>query len=202
MRNDRRVLKTKQFIRTALVVLIEKKGFEAITVTDLTEEANINRSTFYLHYEDKFDLLRKLEEEILIEIAHIVSDVSQDDLLNEFFTDKPLKFLVDFFEYIAENARLFNAILGRSGDPQFYHSLKAFITDSIYSKNTQLNTLLSQSHISTDYFSSYIASAHIGVTQHWLENGLDQSPEELALLLTKMFKLGPQGIISNKKLGY
>lgn len=200
MKKDRRVLRTKEFIRTALVVLIEKKGFDAITVTDLTEEANINRSTFYLHYEDKFDLLRKLEDEILTEIDHIVSNISQDDLIDEFFADKPLRFLIDFFEYIASNARLFDAILGSSGDPQFYHSLRVFITESIYGQNTKLNKLLSKSNVSSDYFTSYISSAHLGVTQRWLENGLDQSPEELALLLTKMFKLGPQGILLNENL--
>jgi len=195
MKKDRRVLRTKQFIRDALIELIEEKGFDPITVTDLSEKANINRGTFYLHYEDKFDLLRKLEEEILFEFKYIVSEVDHEEMFDDIFSDKPLKFLVDLFTFISNNRRLFKAILGHTGDPQFYHSLKSFMAQSMYSQNNRLNNLLKHHHISIDYFTAYLSSAHLGVIQQWLENDLDQPPEELALLLTKMFKFGPLGVL-------
>ena len=62
--NDRRITRTKLAIRTALVALIEEKGFDVLTVKDITTLANINRGTFYLHYQDKFDLLKQIEVEI------------------------------------------------------------------------------------------------------------------------------------------
>ena len=60
MRNnntDLRIIRTKESIREALVELIEEKGFEAITVKDITTRAKINRGTFYAHYQDKYDLM-------------------------------------------------------------------------------------------------------------------------------------------------
>jgi len=198
MKNDRRVIKTKHSIREALVTLIEKKGFDAITVTDLTETANINRGTFYLHYEDKFDLLRKIEEELILAIDHIIEDVSYYDFLDDIFENKPLRFLVDMFDFISDNKRLFKAILGPTGDRQFYNTLREFMISSIYSRNKEIIELLEKSNISLEYFTAYISSAHLGVIEHWLNNDLDLSPHDVAMLLTKMFKIGPSGVINYK----
>ena len=53
---------------------MEEKGFEAITVSDLTKKADINRGTFYLHYKDKYDLLEQSEEEIFVELDRIAEE--------------------------------------------------------------------------------------------------------------------------------
>ncbi|MCY8607481.1 TetR family transcriptional regulator, partial [Bacillus sonorensis] len=68
---DRRINRTKRMIRDALSELMEEKAFEEITVTDMTKKADINRGTFYLHYQDKYDLLDQSEEEIIDEIREI-----------------------------------------------------------------------------------------------------------------------------------
>lgn len=54
---DPRVIRTRQLLQTALLELMQEKPFQAISVTDLTRRATLNRATFYLHYLDKFDLL-------------------------------------------------------------------------------------------------------------------------------------------------
>jgi len=66
-KEDRRVIRTKQVILEALVTLIEEKGIDAVTVKDITRKANINRGTFYLHYQDKTDLLEKTVGDIMEE---------------------------------------------------------------------------------------------------------------------------------------
>lgn len=57
---DLRVMKTKKSIKSAFITLVSKKGYERITIQDIANEAMINRNTFYLHYEDKHDLMDKL----------------------------------------------------------------------------------------------------------------------------------------------
>ena len=64
-KNDLRVVKTKAGIRKAFVELLAEKSFEEITVKDILERAVINRTTFYRHYTDKFDLAQKLSDELL-----------------------------------------------------------------------------------------------------------------------------------------
>ena len=64
-KNDLRVVKTKAGIRKAFVELLAEKSFEEITVKEILERAVINRTTFYRHYTDKFDLAQKLSDELL-----------------------------------------------------------------------------------------------------------------------------------------
>ena len=65
-RADRRTAYTKRVVREALFELLDEKGsFSAVSVTDLCQRADVNRSTFYLHYEDKFALLREIVSEAL-----------------------------------------------------------------------------------------------------------------------------------------
>jgi len=62
-KNDPRVLRTRQLIKEAFSVLLQKKGFDAITIKDIAQEAVINRATFYAHYEDKYALLEEIIEQ-------------------------------------------------------------------------------------------------------------------------------------------
>jgi len=55
MKNDRRVERTQQLLRAALLSLIEEKGFEALTVQDIIDRANVGRATFYSHFDNKED---------------------------------------------------------------------------------------------------------------------------------------------------
>lgn len=69
MIEDRRVRKTKQAIKNAFIQLLNKKDLEKITIQDITELADINRGTFYLHYEDKYILLSDIEDEYISDLA-------------------------------------------------------------------------------------------------------------------------------------
>ncbi|MGO4273296.1 TetR/AcrR family transcriptional regulator, partial [Paenibacillus sp. TAF58] len=62
---DRRQARTKQLLRQALMALIEEKGTDGLTVTDITTRAGVNRGTFYLHYRDAQDMLEQIKTEIL-----------------------------------------------------------------------------------------------------------------------------------------
>ena len=73
MNQDRRVKRTRQVIRDAFISLIGQKGFEAVTVQEITETADIHRSTFYFHYEDKYDLMKQINEEMFQAFGHALS---------------------------------------------------------------------------------------------------------------------------------
>ncbi|PMU45773.1 TetR family transcriptional regulator, partial [Pseudomonas sp. GP01-A3] len=71
-----KVAKTKQLIRDTFVELIEEKGFESISVRDITMKAGLNRGTFYLHYQDKYDLMDKNQNEILVGLKDAMKDMN------------------------------------------------------------------------------------------------------------------------------
>lgn len=71
-KTDLRVLRTRQSIRMAFYELIEEKGYEAITIQDIADRAMINRNTFYLHHQNKPDLLDTCMDELLSELKNVV----------------------------------------------------------------------------------------------------------------------------------
>ena len=67
-----RKMATKEKIKAAFIDLVHEKGFEAMTVSDIARRCDINRGTFYLHYVDKYDLMNKLEEEVMFDLEAII----------------------------------------------------------------------------------------------------------------------------------
>ncbi|MGT9231330.1 TetR/AcrR family transcriptional regulator, partial [Enterococcus faecalis] len=68
MPQDRRIRKSQQAIRQAFIDLLHKQELEQITVQQISDLADVNRSTFYTHYIDKYDLLEQMEDEQVKEI--------------------------------------------------------------------------------------------------------------------------------------
>src|SRR6516225_8525098 len=101
-----RVRRTQKLLREALIELIEERGFEALTVGELTERAMLSRAAFYRNYQDKYDLVEKVFAEAISALMGAVSDLGQEH---------PAEIWVQFFEHIAKYERLYRALLGRQG---------------------------------------------------------------------------------------
>lgn len=69
---DLRVMKTLELIKHSFIKLVDEKGFRNITVNDISDKALISRSTFYLHYADKYELLNKVTDEAISSILKLV----------------------------------------------------------------------------------------------------------------------------------
>ncbi|KGK87753.1 MULTISPECIES: TetR/AcrR family transcriptional regulator [unclassified Clostridium] len=188
--SDKRSLQTKKIIKDTLSDLIEEKGFNEISVTDLTRRANINRGTFYLHYADKYDLLEQVEEELIKEIQEHTKNLDCLDLLNINLVSDSDPFTIKLLEYIKENASFIKAILGPKGDPMFRIKLKKLIEANLFEKQLSSEYNPGNMLVEEEYFISYVLSAHLGVIMHWLENDLEKSPRDIALMLSKLSMLG------------
>ncbi|MCY8235304.1 TetR/AcrR family transcriptional regulator [Priestia endophytica] len=188
---DLRVMRTKESIRDSLVELIEEKGFKAITVKDITTRANINRGTFYAHYQDKFDLMTKCQEEIMSEMLRIGKEYfpqAIEELRTSTLTSKPFTLTVLMFEYLNDNSRFMKAILGPKGDLSFQTELKKFMWNTLFE-----HEMVKQENLCVpeEYLISYVSSAHIGVIQQWLNSGGKESPEKMAQILLTITANGP-----------
>lgn len=195
--NDRRAIRTKKMIRKALSELIEEKGFNNISITDLTTRADINRGTFYLHYIDKYDLIEQIENELIQEFQNRVKAVRLESMpyitsINSLESiNKPIPLMIKIFECIKENAVFIKAILGPNGDPKFHAKIKNLIHTNVFEKNLIKPFKKENMLVPEEYFIAYVVSAHVGVIQQWLEGGMQKSPEDMSLILAKMFFLGP-----------
>ncbi|PLT32802.1 TetR/AcrR family transcriptional regulator [Bacillus sp. V5-8f] len=191
---DLRVIRTKESIRDALVELIEEKGFDTITVKDITTRAKINRGTFYAHYQDKYDLMTQCEDEIMFEMSRIAKqnfpNVAAEIETNS-STLAPFSLAVSIFEYLNENSGFMKAVLGAKGDLSFQTRLKDFMWKTIIGND--VNGMIKQENLLVpgQYLISYIASAHIGVIQQWLNSGMKESSQEMARILSTITVNGP-----------
>jgi AcrR family transcriptional regulator len=109
-RPDVRVRRTRTLLRNALVDLIEERGFDRVTVGEITARAMVSRAAFYRNYRDKYQLVEQIFDEAM---AEMVGTVGADD------TRSPRQRWAGFFEHVATYHRLYGALLGRKGSPWF-----------------------------------------------------------------------------------
>lgn len=83
---DKRVVRTKNAIRSALFDMMETRDITSITITELTNRANINRRTFYTHYSNITDILDETESEIIASVASVVSHFDSGSLVDSTYT--------------------------------------------------------------------------------------------------------------------
>jgi AcrR family transcriptional regulator len=188
---DRRIYRTREAILDALIYLIDEKGFESISIKDITDRANINRGTFYLHYHDKFDLLDQTENEIIERMKEILLSEGTWGFEEYINSGKPMPVIVSLFNYIKSRARLMHAILGLKANPNFQGRLKKAIESNLYYLGVFTNRNQTDLLVPGEYLVSYVAAAHMGVVQVWLENNCRETPEEMALILSQLSFNGP-----------
>lgn len=185
---DRRILRTKKALRDALTELMKEKIFDEITVSDLTTRADINRGTFYLHYRDKYDLLEQSEEEIIEGIKNIKSKkklLKKEDIPTFDYMNEPIPFVTELFEYLKENADFMTVILGAKGNPAFHIKLKSVMRD-IMAEGILMHLKEDELFVPLGYISAYAISAQLGVIQHWLDTGMEESPEKVSLIISRL----------------
>lgn len=196
---DRRKARTRLLLRNALLELIEEKGLDEVTVTDITNRADINRGTFYLHYNDVVDMLGQLKEESFRQIRSLVSNLDFNEFAEHARKIEPYPKMVNLFEEVKRNADFFRVMFGQKGDLTYIAQFKELMSNNIYRKMTQWRPEHNELLVPIDFLIAYMTSANIGVLMHWLETGMKQSPHELGLILTRIVNYGPivaSGLIS------
>lgn len=166
---DLRIRRTRKLLQQAFIELTAEKGFAALTVRDITERAMVNRSTFYRHYLDKYDLL----EQYMDDVYELIAD------------EGPLC-LIHLLQHIQQFADFYRVMLGGKGDPVFTQRFR---------KNTEMRfrSLFELASIEPgpneppiDLRLSCIAYAGVGATVWWLEQERPCPPEQLACWLGQL----------------
>jgi len=189
-KQDLRVVKTLEAIKKAFFELLEEKGFEAITIKDITEKARINRGTLYAHYHDKYHCLSSYESEFMEGIIDIAKRHDPSKRTINFKNDS-LSIAIEIFQYLYLNKDMLKALLIPKGDPYFQSKLKQTMWELLFEKTTPSLINSDQMRVSPEYFASYISGAHLSVIQVWLNNGCKETPEEMAKVLSMLTVKGP-----------
>ena len=180
---DRRVRKTRRQRRECLITLLKEKKVQDITVRELTDMADLNRGTFYLHYKDVFDLLEKTEAELQEDFNQLVCKHDAVDL-----KQRPSVIFNEIYSLVYDNADLIEILLGENGDLNFVNRLKQLIREKCL--KDWMEVFRSGNAAAFDAFFSFIVSGCIGLVQYWLQTGLKETPEQMAKLTEHIITKG------------
>src|SRR5436190_11447445 len=171
-----RLRRTQKLLREALIVLIEERGFDALTVGELTERAMVSRAAFYRNYQDKYDLVEQIFEEAMSTLFGAIGELGQEH---------PADVWVRFFEQIAQYDRLYRALLGKKGSPWFVQKMRARLAELIKehgSLGESHGPIMSEhaahlAHPFSDMFvPDLVAAMLVEAITWWLEQGQPYTP--------------------------
>lgn len=175
---DRRVVRTKKEILNALTTLLEQKTIDEITVKEITDLAGINRGTFYLHYVDKYDLMEKSINQLILEMREIGTEIITLAVNNNgvgSVREEIEEGLIALFDYINEHHRFIKSLTGENGNYSFHIKFNELLKDNFVDRFSSTSL-----EIPAVYAVSAISYAIQGTVQTWLHEGMKDSPAQMA----------------------
>lgn len=166
---DRRIRKTKKLLCDALIRLLSKKSIAEITVTELTEEADVHRGTFYHHYKDAFELKEQVEMEVEQELS---------ELFNGANNAVPRVLLLRVLRYLDEHREISKMLASECGCPRLLHQL----CEQLSARCMESNLFGEQLR----YGSRFCASGIQGMIATWIEDGMRMPPDDMASVMESM----------------
>lgn len=174
-KTDRRVRYTKRALTGALIELMRDTHLSKISVKALCERADVNRSTFYAHYQSPSDLLAHIEAEVIADLEAYLREEEQ-----------PANNVTKILEYAQANADLFIMLLDESDD-----DFQRRIMDLVHLVDLEMTEAgRATPDYATEYMYLFAVNGALGVLTQWLKNGTPQSPAEMSELLVGMIEFG------------
>ena len=184
-KDNRSTRRTRSAIREAMTEMLAVKPIGKITVQELIDKANICRTTFYAHYEDIYDLLSEVENDILSEIRAGLEVLDQAPIRVE----EQYPAIEAVVEVYARNEKLIRLLNGPNGDPGF----DARLQDTIYSMTRQLRRIKEGDAFDEErhrLYSCYVISGGISVLNRMISANLPIDPKEAGRVLGAMAAAG------------
>ena len=167
---DARVRYTRMVIEDCFLALLQEKPVGRVTVTELCQMAQINRATFYKHYLDIPDLLEKTEEKLLDQISRIYQNTQNIEQV-----------FLELMVYLKNNVQRYMVLGSAHGDSSLMSkTFEMCMRESAFMTNANLPKLDVHHQNLLHHYLSYGIG---GVLQNWIQNGLQQTPEDMTKLV-------------------
>lgn len=205
---DRRVQRSRQALRDALLELIKEKDYDSISVEEITQQANIGRATFYLHYKDKEDLLVDEFNERVNERAQIIAEIPFSNWLPTLESSdpnteiNPAPPLLMAFQHVLNHADLYRILLKTEKSDRIFDRIRKIVVHAINEfmetkvKNDPIPILF---EVPIDLLAAYFSGALLSCVDWWFENDLSYTPEEMTRMFQRLFFPGARTIMGSTK---
>jgi AcrR family transcriptional regulator len=173
---DRRAFKTRQALHQTLIRLIGERDYDDITVSDIADEANVGRSTFYAHFTDKDDLLRSgtghLRDLLRQEHDGAVAEEDRPET-------RALGFSRFMTEHLKEQHQLYRAMMrGRAG-PIIIDQIRQYLSEIVRKELTHRGHKLPARTPTPEFAVQFIVGAYMSTVTWWLDRGAKEQPQEI-----------------------
>jgi AcrR family transcriptional regulator len=189
---DRRVRRTRTALRDALLALMTEKGYEAVTVQDLIDRADVGRSTFYAHFTDKADLLH----DALTGLRGIL-DAEPDTAAGA----RPgrLRFSLVMFRHVADQQPLLRALLGHPGTAAVITQIEALLLDVVRRELDALVPPGTTPRVPVDLLSTATVASYLATLTWWVGSDFRQTPEEMDAFFQRMVTPGIRAALATPR---
>ena len=162
-KESRRVKMTKRLLNESFLKFLAEKPLPRITIKEICDDADVNRSTYYAHFTDPYDQLKKLEADIMVDMTIYVDSIVTDGLRDDHEQRQVIKGIL---EYIQSKKYTFQVLLGNSGDANFEKNILTFFGERIFHKE-HLNNI---SVVKKAYQYIYASTGSVGLIDYWIMN--------------------------------
>ena len=173
---DRRIARTRKILQDALNSLTLKMGYEAVTITDICDAANVGRSTFYAHFTSKDDLKRSglehLRQHLLARQKVILAEGGE-------LQDRTLSFSLVMLEHARDHAALYRALVNDRGGSVALGFIREMLGDLFRAETTDLPFVPGQDRLSREFVVQYLVGAFMSVMIWWLDGGAKLAPQQV-----------------------
>lgn len=169
---DRRVMKSREAIKRAFFELMTERDFKDITVHLISERADLNRGTFYLHYVDKYDLLDKCIGEQFNELLRACAMEGHDQTHIPTFDS-----ILAATSHFEVNYQFYASMLNDEGMPSFRDRLYRLMSEGI---REQVNMDGINRGMNKEILVHFMASAIVGIVEWWISHKMPVPAEQLA----------------------
>ncbi len=182
-KEDRRVQRTRQLLRGALLSLIRERGFEALSVQDIIDRANVGRATFYAHFENKQDLLVSGFEELRASLRERQRRALSREAGME---ERVLAFSQEMFTHADEYRDLFRAMAGKRSGAMVQSLVHKLLLDLVREDVKAVMRRGTASPDPTEALVRFITGGMFGLLMWWLQGNMRVSSEELNTLFRRL----------------
>lgn len=160
-KESRRVKMTKMLLNESFLKFLSEKPLSRITVKEICEDADMNRSTYYMHFTDPYDQLKKLEADIMVDMAIYVDGIVADGSQSG---QEQRKIIKSVLEYIQSKKYVFQVLLEKGGDLNLQRDILTFFGERIF-QNEDFDT---SSGMKKAYQFIYASTGSFGLIYHWI----------------------------------
>jgi len=188
--NSPHVLRTKNFLKKAFIEMVHKKGFSNVTVTDIVETAQYNRTTFYVYYQNIYELVEELMDEMFEAIQYYSMSKYQSDSrvkVNELTTNS-----FELLYYIYDHRDYFKLLLIENTLPSIHQQLPEAIFNLLKNK---FDIHYGVSLVDDYSQKRYMAYGTSGLIMDWIAQDFDVTPGEMTERLIRIFNTFAQGFV-------